>query len=580
MAANMVNRPAEEGAVREFLDSAASAPSALLIDGEPGIGKTTLWSAACEWARGRGFRVLSTRVAAATEPVAAYTSLADLLNGLDPAMWADLPTPQRVAVDQVLRREPAAGAATDQRAVAAAFLSIVDLLSHEEPVLLAIDDLQWLDPSSMHVVAFAARRLAGPVGFLGAVRTATEDGATADWLQLPRPDAVHRIQLHPLSIGALGTVVSQAVGRTLPRQAIARIHATCGGNPFYAIELARALDHQIPGVELALPGNLADLVRARIGSLGADVHNVLLAASCLPTPTVELVSTATTTDFDRVVDLLEEAEANGIIAIEGSRVCFAHPLLARGVYTEAPEAQRRSMHRHLATIIDEPELRARHLALAATRHDPDTLEALDEAAESAHRRGAPAAAAELLDLAISLGGDTPERRIRLAAHCFDGGEPARAKTLLENVIESMPAGPSRAQAQHTLAIVRFTDDGFLEAAQLLERALSEDDPDPVLRVQLLTRCHTRCTTPVIRSKRGPGRGGRQPRRTAWRAGAVEPGPRRAGDASLPARRRPRRSEPDTGARLGGPRIVHARCASTQRGARAAAGLDRRARPCL
>ncbi len=486
MAANMVDRPAEERAVYEFLDAAASGPSALLIDGDPGIGKTTLWSAACGWARARGFQVLSARVAAA-EPVSAYTALADLLSELDPAMWADLPAPQRIAVDQVLGRKSAGGAATDQRAVSAAFLSIVDLLSHDEPVLLAIDDLQWLDPSSRHVVAFAARRLTGPVGFLGAVRTEhyDDDSATADWLQLPRPDAIHRIALPPLSIGALGTVVAEAVGRQLPRQAIGRIHATCGGNPFYAIELARALDDQVPGVEEALPGNLADLVRARIGSLGPDVHNVLLAASCMTTPTVELVSNATATDVDRLVELLEDAEAKGIISIEGNRVRFTHPLLARGVYSETTQEQRRSMHRRLASVIEEPELRARHLALATTQHDPDTLEALDEAAESAHRRGAPAAAADLLDLAIGLGGDTPERRVRLAAHCFGAGEPARAKALLENVIAGMPSGPLRAKAHHTLAIVRFTDDGYADAVQLLGRALSEDDPDPATRVQLL-----------------------------------------------------------------------------------------------
>ena len=164
---------------------------------------------------------------------------------------------------------------------------------------------------------------------------------------------------------------------------------------------------------------------------------------------------------------------------------FAHPLLARGVYAEATAAQRRSMHHRLAGVIDEPELRARHLALAATQHDPHTLEALDRAAESAHRRGAPAAAADLLDLAIGLGGDIPERRIRLAAHCFDGGEPARAKALLEDVIDRMPSGPLRAHAHHTLAIVHFIDDGFVEAVQLLERSLSEDDPDPAMRVQLL-----------------------------------------------------------------------------------------------
>jgi DNA-binding CsgD family transcriptional regulator len=485
MAAGIATRPAEERAVGEFLDSASSAPSALLIEGEPGIGKSTLWSTARERARERGFRVLSARVATA-ESVSAYTSLADLLSGLEPDTWADLPAPQRVALDRVLLREQAGDAATDQRAVAAAFLSVVDLLTDDGPVLLAIDDLQWLDPSSVHVIAFAARRLAGPVGVLAAVRTQPDDGATVDWLQMPRPDDVTRIQLHPLSIGALHTVVSENLRRALPRPAIARIHATSGGNPFYAIELARALDHRAPGIEMSLPGNLADLVRARIDGLGPDVHDALLAASCLATPTVELVSNATITDVDRLVDHLEDAEAKGIIAIDGNRVRFAHPLLASGVYSNASEERRRTMHRRLATIVDEPELRARHLALASTRGDPVTLDALDEAAESAHRRGAPAAAADLLELALSLGGDTPARRIRLATHYFDAADPDRASTLLEEIIAHTGPGKVRAEALSTLGFVRLHADGHREAARLLQRALDEQGVDLALRVRMLT----------------------------------------------------------------------------------------------
>lgn len=485
MAADPGTRPAEEGAAGEFLDSASVAPSALLIDGEPGIGKTTLWSATQERARERGFRVLSARVTAA-EPVSAYTSLANLLSGLDPDIWADLPHPQRIAVDRVLLREHAAGAATDQRAVAAAFLSIVDLLTDDGPVLLAIDDLQWLDPSSLHVIAFAARRLAGPVGVLGASRSQLGDGTTAEWLQLPRPDAVTRIQLRPLSIGALHTVLCESLGRPLPRPAISRIHATSGGNPFYAIELARALDHQVPGVEPVLPVSLAELVRARIGRLGPDVRDALLAASCLETPTVELVSNATITDVDRVIALLEEAEAKGIIAIDGNRVRFAHPLLASGVYTDASEAERRTMHRRLATTIDEPELRARHLALATTRGDTVTLEALDQAAQLAHRRGAPAAAADLLELAIGLGGDTPQRRIHLATHYFDAADPDRAGSLLEETVARTGPGAVRAEALSTLAFVRLHDDGHREATRLLQAALAEQDVDLALRIPMLT----------------------------------------------------------------------------------------------
>ena len=140
----MGSRPTEGRRIAAFLASATSEPSALLIEGEPGIGKTTLWLAAVESARDKGFQVLSARAAAA-ESVLAYTALADLLDGVPASAWADLPEPQRFAVDQILMRADN-GTATDQRAVAAAFLSVVECLTDDGPLLVAIDDLQWLDP--------------------------------------------------------------------------------------------------------------------------------------------------------------------------------------------------------------------------------------------------------------------------------------------------------------------------------------------------------------------------------------------------------------------------------------------------
>jgi tetratricopeptide (TPR) repeat protein len=183
--------------------------------------------------------------------------------------------------------------------------------------------------------------------------------------------------------------------------------------------------------------------------------------------------------------LLESAESKGIIAIDGNQIHFAHPLLARGVYTEAPPGSRRTMHRRLADIVDEPELRARHLALAATSGDEITLEALDTAAESARVRGAPAAAAELMDLAIGLGGDTADRRLRSALHHFDAGDQERARIVLEETIDGLAPGDLRAEAFSRLAVVRLYDDGFFEAAALLQRALNEVHTDSPLRVQIL-----------------------------------------------------------------------------------------------
>jgi hypothetical protein len=452
----------------------------LLIEGESGIGKTTLWLAALESAQDKGFQVLSARATAA-ESVLAYTALADLLDGVPASAWADLPEPQRAAVDQVLLRADN-GSVTDQRAVAAAFLSVVEYLTDHGPLLVAIDDLQWIDPSSRHVVAFAARRLSGPVGILGSVRT---NGSGSTWLQMPRPDAVNRIRLHPLGIQDLHAAVSARLRRPFSRPTMGRIHEVSGGNPFYAIELARAIAEGAPGVETSLPRTLAEVVRARISGLDPDVHDALLAASCMASPTVEQVSRATISDDDRLIELLENAESKGIIAIDGNQIQFAHPLLARGVYTEAAPAQRRTMHRRLADVVDEPELRARHLALAATSGDEVTLRALDQAAESARMRGAPVAAAELVDLAIGLGGDTPERRLRSALHHFDAGDQERARAVLEETIDGLAPGNLRAEALSRLAVVRLYGDGFFEGNRLLQDALSEAEAESPLRVQIL-----------------------------------------------------------------------------------------------
>jgi DNA-binding CsgD family transcriptional regulator len=479
----IASRSTEAGRVDNFLASASAEAAALLIEGEPGIGKSTLWLAAVEQARELGFQVLTARTAAA-ESVLAYTALADLFDGVDASAWPDLPEPQRLAVDQVLLRADY-GTATDQRAVAAAFLSVIEHLSEDGKVLVAIDDLQWLDASSVHVIAFAARRLSGPVGFLGTLRTNGGGGASPAWLQMPRPDAVSRIRLSPLGIHDLHAAVSSRLRRSFSRPTIGRIHEVSGGNPFYAIELARAIDERVPGFDTSLPRTLTDVVRARIGRLDPDVHDALLAASCMATPTVELVSSATISDDDRLVELLEIAESKGIIAIDGNRIHFSLPLLARGVYSDAPPGQRRAMHRRLADLVDEPELRARHLALAATRGDDVTLRALDEAAESARQRGAPAAAAELMDLAIGLGGDTPTRRLRSALHHFDASNRERARAVLEETVEQLAPGNVRAEALIRLAVVRLYGEGFFEGTRLLQSALSEADTDSPLRVQIL-----------------------------------------------------------------------------------------------
>ena len=457
----------------------------MVAEGEPGIGKTTLCLSAIELAQERGFLVLSARPAEA-ESVLAYASLADLLSGVGSSVLTDLPTPQRLAIDRVLLRAEAEDLSTDQRAVGAGFVSVVELLAETAPVLVAIDDLQWLDPSSRNVISFTARRLSARVGVFGTVRTDPDErGSAASWLQLPQPDGVQRVQIRPLSLGGLNAVITQRLGRSLSRPAIVRIQEVSGGNPFYALELARAMDGDVRSADMPLPMTLTELVRARIGSLDESVCDVLLAMACLAAPTVELVSRATGMPVEDVVAQLEEIEGKGIVGIDGHRLRFAHPLLAKGFYTDVTPARRRSMHRRLAEIVDEPELKARHLAMAATHGDELTLISLDEAADMARSRGAPAAAAELLDLAIDLGGGNPERRILSAAHHFDAGEPTHARVLLQDTIERLEPGPRRAEALTLLALVASLNDSFDEAADLLERALGDVGDELAQRVAIL-----------------------------------------------------------------------------------------------
>ncbi|HYJ10502.1 MAG TPA: AAA family ATPase, partial [Polyangiaceae bacterium] len=480
---HVVSREAESRAVDDFLASVSSGPSALVVEGAAGIGKTTVWLAALERARELGFQVLSTR-AVQMESVLAYGSLAALLEDLGDAEFASLPPPQRLALDRVLLRMAVDGPMTDQRAVGAAFRSVLERLAERSSLLVAIDDLQWLDPPSRQIISSVTRRLAGPVGVLATVRDEAESEDVGSWFELRHPDRIRHVRVRPLSLGALHAILTERLGRSFSRPRIRRIQEFSGGNPFYALELGRAMDDDTWRDGSALPNTLADLVRARLESLTVDGRNALLAAACMATPTVELIAFATEADVESTVATVEEAESKGIIQIDGYRVNFTHPLLARGVYTEAAPSIRRDMHRRLAEILEEPELKARHLALAGAGGDEITLRSLDAAAEMARIRGAPAAAAELLDLAIRLGGDVPERRIRSAAHHVDAGDPGRARSLLEETIDRLGPSELRAEAMLLLGAVRMYDDSFLEAAALLERALPESDGNTAVQVRI------------------------------------------------------------------------------------------------
>ncbi|BBY78536.1 transcriptional regulator [Mycolicibacterium parafortuitum] len=468
-----------------FLPAAAAEPTVLVIEGEAGIGKTTLWLSQLQRARDAGFEVLTARVGQA-ESVMAFAALADLLGDIGDEHFASLPDLQRLALDRVLLRAGDGGPATDQRAVAAAFVAVLQALEKAAPVLLAVDDAQWLDTSSRTAIEFAVRRLRGRFGVLATERCAPGAGTAAQWLRPTRPDGFDRVSVAPMDSGRLHTLIADRLGRKLPRPTVLRISEISGGNPFFALELARAHLDGGSGTGSPLPATLTDVVRRRIGSLDEPDRTLLLSIACVADPSVDLLAAAHVVDAEALMARLEHLDGAGILTIDGNHVRFAHPLLAGGVYTDATPTARRAMHRTMAALETQPELRARHLALASAGGDDEIFTALDRAADSARARGAPAAAAELLDLAISLGGNDPWRRMKTAENHFLAGDTAKAAAAL-GAIDTIEPAILRAMAAILLATVLMYDNEHIRAVELLRSALDDAAGNVPVQIQVLLR---------------------------------------------------------------------------------------------
>jgi DNA-binding CsgD family transcriptional regulator len=478
-AADLVGRETELAAIAGFLEAEAHA-CAVVIEGEAGIGKTSVWRAAVEAEASRGSRVLRCGPAESDAKLA-FSSLADLLGPALEDVLPELPSPQRHALEVALLLEDAGGERADRRAVAAGLLTSLRALAAESRLVVAVDDVQWVDRSSAAALDFAVRRLREePVALLLARRLDSGDTGLGRSLA---PDRFLRMSMEPLGFIPLNTLIHRRLGTVLSRPLLRRIHELSGGNPFFALELARAPEQLEEG--RALPPTLDVLVRGRLGALPEQTQRALLAAAAGSQPTVELV--------DRVVgtqNALAAAEAAHIVELHHGSVRFEHPLLASGAYTGAEPAQRREVHGELGRLVQDPEERARHLAAAATGPDEDVATALEEGATRARARGAPAAAADLSEQAAQLTpptqtADARRRTVDAGYYHFESGDSRRALALIEEVVAQLPAGPERADALTRLARVRSYSDDLQAATDLFLQAADEAGEDPLLRARAL-----------------------------------------------------------------------------------------------
>jgi ATP/maltotriose-dependent transcriptional regulator MalT len=475
----VVGRERERAAIEAFVAEQEGPARCLLLSGEAGSGKTTLWRIGVEQAEASGRVTLTTRPLEA-EAKLAYAGIGDLLS-IRHDLFAELPAPQGHALRAALMLEAPAEGAVDERGVSLGFLGVIRALARDRPVLVAIDDVQWLDRPSARALSFAARRLAAErIAFLIALR---EESRSA--LELA-PERVFpgyaELAVGPLTLDEVHSLLQARLGVVLPRPTLRRLHETAGGNPFFALELARAIEggSAAHGRDEVPAATLRELVGARVEALPDETRKVLLAAAALADPTLELVQAATELDAARALGPAVSAE---MVVVGGGRVHFTHPLLAAASKAVAEPTARRDVHGCLGRLVADPEERARHLALAAQGPDAEVASALDEAARLARARGAPSAAAELLEEARALtppGREAEARRrsVGAADNHFAAGDARRARVLLEEAVAELPAGAERARALLVLARLRSYDDDIRAAVELFETAIAEAEGDP------------------------------------------------------------------------------------------------------
>jgi len=426
----LIDRQAEPGVLEGLLEAIRAGESrALVVSGEAGVGKTALLeylsqqASGCRLARAAGVQ------SEMELPFAGLHQLcAPMLDNLP-----HLPRPQREALRTAFGIS--AGSAPDRFLVGLAVLSLLSDAAEQQPLVCVVDDEQWLDRASAHVLGFVARRLvAESVGLIFAARV-----PSSELMGLPE------LAVEGLSESDARALLDAALAGPVDSPVLDRIVAETRGNPLALLELSRAVSPRqvaggfwLPGA-VRLSGGIEEHFRQRIEALPTTTRRLLLIAAAEPVGDPALLWRAAAQMEIDAAAAVPAVEAN--LVEVGSRVRFRHPLVRSVVYGSALPQERREVHAALGDATDlqrDADRRAWHRANAAPGPDEEVAEELERSAGRARARGGLAAAAAFLERATVLSVGSPrrtERALAAASAKIKAGEFAAARDLL-SVAES------------------------------------------------------------------------------------------------------------------------------------------------
>jgi DNA-binding CsgD family transcriptional regulator len=459
----VIGRGAELGRIRALLDAARAGRSgALLLEGVAGVGKSTLLTAAAHQAD--GCTVLRAR-GVESEAGLDHAALLELLAPVRDLL-PDLPPRPAAALSAALGWG-AAGAAGDRFLVGAGTLMLLARAAERGPVLVLVDDLQWVDRESAQALLFAARRLsADAVALLFAARA-----------DVPLPVAADGVER--LVVGGLTAGESAQLLEGVARGVVDRLRAATGGNPLAMLETVARLNpaQRVGAGPLPEPlpvGNRLERDYARLlaGLTPAAWRAVLLLAASHDEAEAPVVDALAAAGLDAEV-ALDEAQARGVLVADSGRLTFRHPLLRSAAWSVATPAQRRDAHKALAGALPAGPERVLQAAAATAGRNDALADELASIAVSMRDRSGLAAASAAFERAAALSKD-PDRAAGWLAEAVDdaflAGDTERARALGQRALEP---GPARPRVLHTLGQVEEFSGSIVRAAELQEEAARE-----------------------------------------------------------------------------------------------------------